>query len=86
MKNYHVFSLENQTFNPQLMTLKEAMNEIRHAAPFGIFNASTGRNVVIHLQRGFCFPLRTVQYHAERCDEIVKKYSSFNYHPQQFLL
>ena len=83
MKNYHVFSLENQTFNPEPMTLKQAMQDIKHSAPFGIFNATTGKIVVIRILRGFCFPLNTIRQFETRCNEIVKKYHTFDFHPQQ---
>ena len=64
-------------------TLSEAKNEIKNAHCFGILNATTNKMVVFHTYNGYIFPLQTIKRFPERCNQIVRNRTSFNYHPQQ---
>jgi len=87
MRNYSIIELpsykEYIRKDGQPFTLAEAKKEIQHAHCFGIRNLTTNKLVIWHSFRGFVFPLDTIRQFPERCNAIVRKYASFNYHPQQ---
>ena len=81
--SYQIVSLENYAICADNLSLKQAVNEIRHAAPFAIRNSVTGLFVCLRLARGFTPTTKQIKSIPKAAHKIANSRHTWNFHPAQ---